>query len=77
MFRIVFEKKGYTIMHDIELFAIWFSSVFAGGILTMLMPRVASESRRREVVGETCERTSSHQMMRKSAGSMVQIVSEA
>jgi len=64
-------------MHDIELFAIWFSSVFAGGILTMLMPRIASESRSREVVQDTCEPTSSHHMVRKSLGSIVQIVSEA
>jgi hypothetical protein len=64
-------------MHVFAIVVVWFYLIVAGIILTMLMPRIASESRSCEVVRDTCERTSSHQMVRKPAGSMVQMVSEA
>jgi hypothetical protein len=39
MFNQVEKQKGHGIMHDIELLALWFTSVIAGMLLTMLMPR--------------------------------------
>lgn len=57
-------------MHDIEMLAIWFSSVFAGVILTMLMPRIASEPRGSEVTQDECERIPAHQRVHERAGSI-------
>ncbi len=64
-------------MHVFAIVMVWFYLIIAGISLTMLMPRIASESRSREVVRDTCERTSSYQRVRKPSGSMFQIVSEA
>ena len=57
-------------MHDIELLAIWFSSVFAGGILTMLMPRIVSEASGSQVSQDESEYISTHQRVHERVGSI-------
>lgn len=64
-------------MHDIELFAIWFSSVFAGGILTMLMPRIFSEASGNQVSQDESEYISMHQRAHERADLMILIGEEA
>jgi hypothetical protein len=64
-------------MHDIEMLAIWFAFVIAGMILTILMPRIVSESRGSEVVQGACERIPGHQGLHDGAGPMILIEKEA
>lgn len=64
-------------MHDIEILAIWFSSVIGGMILTMLMPRIFSRSRGSGVNQDECERILAHQELHEGAGSMTLIEKEA
>lgn len=64
-------------MHDFEIVIIWFYLISAGMILTMLMPRIASESRGNGAAHDACERISSHQRVCKPVSSMVPIASEA
>lgn len=48
------------------MLAIWLSSVFAGVILTMLMPRIVSESCGRGVTREQCGHTpASHELLKR------------
>jgi hypothetical protein len=42
-------------MHDIEIVVIWFLSVNAGMLLTLLMPRIVSEPRSYEVTHDEYE----------------------
>ncbi len=42
-------------IHDIEIVVIWLLSVNAGTILTLLTPRMVSESRSCEVAQVECE----------------------
>ena len=42
-------------MHDIEVEVIWFFLVNAGMLLTLLMPRMVSDSRSCEVAQVECE----------------------
>jgi len=64
-------------MHDIEIVAIWFSSVIGVMILTMLLPWIFSESHSSEVNPVECEPIPAHQGLQKRAGSIVPIVIEA
>ena len=54
-------------MHDIEMLAIWFSSVIAGMILTMLMPRIVSEARSSGANQDACERIPAHHELHERA----------
>ncbi len=58
-------------MHDIEMLAVWFSSVITGVILTMLIPRIVSESRGSEITQDACERIPAHQGVHKREGSII------
>lgn len=64
-------------MHDIAVLAIWFSLVIAGMILTMLMPRIVSESHGSEVTQDQYERIPAHHGLHERAGSMILIGKEA
>lgn len=64
-------------MHDIELLVLWFSSIISGMILTLLVPRMVSESRGSEVSQAECERIPAHQGVHDRAGSMILIRKEA
>jgi hypothetical protein len=64
-------------MHDIEFLAVWFVLVIAGMIFTMLMPRIVSESRGREVNQDASERIPAHQGLHERAGTMILIGKEA
>ena len=46
-------------MYDIELLAIWFSSVIGGAILTMLMPRMFLDLRGSNATQDTSKRKGS------------------
>jgi len=63
-------------MHDIEMLAVWFSFVIAGMILTILMPRIVSESRGSEVNQDEYERIPAHQVADERVGSMILIGKE-
>ncbi len=60
-------------MHDFEILAIWFSSVIAGMVLTMLMPRIVSESSSSGVTQEEREGMPAHQELDERVGSMILI----
>jgi hypothetical protein len=64
-------------MHDIEMLAVWFALVIAGMILTILMPRIVSESHGSAVDQEKPQRISAHQGSHERAGSMILIGKEA
>lgn len=64
-------------MHDIEMLAIWFACVIAGMILTILMPRIVSESRGIGVNQDEYERIPTHQGLHEEAGPMILIEKEA
>ena len=57
-------------MHDFEMLAIWFSSILVGMILTILMPRIVSESRGSQVTQDACERIPAHRGVHERAGSI-------
>jgi hypothetical protein len=71
------KKKGHAIMHEIELLTIWFSSVYTGMILTMLMPRMVSALSGDEGTQDGYERLPAHQRVHERAGSMIPIGKEA
>lgn len=58
-------------MHDIEIVVIWFLSVNAGMLLTLLMPRIVSEPRGCEVIEVECEHIPAPQGVHKQEGLMV------
>jgi hypothetical protein len=64
-------------MHEHELVAIWFLSVSMGVFLTMLMPRMVSESRGGEVNQDACKRIPAHQVVDERMGSTILIGKEA
>jgi hypothetical protein len=64
-------------MHDIELLTIWFSSVVTGMLLTMLMPRIVSESPDNEVTQDACERIPARRRLHERADSMILTGKEA
>jgi hypothetical protein len=64
-------------MHDIDMLAIWFASVIAGMILTMLLPRIVSESRGSGVTQDEGERLPIQHGVHERAGAMILIEKEA
>ncbi|OQW37590.1 MAG: hypothetical protein A4E19_12990 [Nitrospira sp. SG-bin1] len=63
-------------MHDIEILAVWFALVIAGMILTILMPRIVSESHGSGADQEEPQRISAHQGSHERVGSMILIGKE-
>jgi hypothetical protein len=64
-------------MHNVESAVIWFSSVIAGMILTILMPRIVSEPCGRAVTRGKYERIPSYQGVPEWVGAMILIEKEA
>ena len=64
-------------MHDIEMLAVWFFSVIAGMVFTMVMPRIVSRSGGSEVTQEACQAISAHHGVEERASSMILIRKEA
>lgn len=60
-----------TIMHDIEMVTIWFGSVIAGVILTMLMPQMVSAPRYRNRIHDGLKEVSPSNKVEEQLGSMV------
>lgn len=58
-------------MHDIEIVVIWFLSVNAGMLLTLLMPRIVSEPCGCEVIQVEFEQIPAPQGVHKQEGLMV------
>jgi hypothetical protein len=63
-------------MHDIELLVLWFSSIITAMILTILLPRMVSESRGSEAAPNVYQRIPAHQGVYKREGSMILIGKE-
>lgn len=66
-----------TLMHELELVAIWFSSVIIGGLLTMLLPRMMSASRGSEGTQDACEPIPAYQTVHRQEAATVPISSKA
>ena len=64
-------EKGYAILHDIEIVGMWFLSVVTGMVLTMLRPRIVSESCGRGVTREQCGHTPASHELHEREGAMV------
>ncbi len=64
-------------MHDFEIVAIWFLSVIAQMIFTMLLPSIFSESRSSEANQVESEPFPAYQGLHERASSIIPIATEA
>lgn len=71
------QRKGLTIMHDIELVVIWLFSVSMGIILTIVMTGLATQSRRHMVSQDMYEGIRAFQLVHRQEGELVPITSRA